>query len=136
MRKIFTATMVALLIPFSVFAQDATASLHQNMKQLGFIAKQIAATINVSTKNQTNAINAGKMTEILKLVYTQAADGVQNLPADQQQAAIVDFQNLVKQEIDLSTQLQAAFTANDNASASVIFGKINELKKEGHDKYK
>lgn len=136
MRKLFTATLVALLIPFSVFAQDATASLKQNMKQLGSLSKQIAATINDSTKNQVNAVNAGKMTEIFKLCYNQAADGMQNVPPDQREAAIADFQNLTKQSIDLSAQLQAAFTANDNASAALLFKKITDLKVEGHDKYK
>lgn len=135
MRKFFIAALVSVLLPAVGFAQDAASSLKANMKQLGTLSKQITATINDSGKNQDNANRAAQMVELFKLVYNQAADGVADIPADQQQAAIADFQNLIQQEIDLTTQVEQAFAANDNASAATLWQKIGEIKHEGHDKY-
>lgn len=135
MTKIFSVLFVTFLIPLSVFAQDATGSLKQNMKQLGALSKTIGATVKDPSKNQDNAVNAEKMANLFKVVFTQAEDGVQNLPADQQQAAIADFQGLIQQEFDLATQLQAAFAANDNATATAIFQKMSDIKHQGHDRF-
>ena len=135
MRHFLIASLVAVLLPTVGFAQEVAGSLKNNMKQLGALSKQITASLNDSTKNQDNANRAGQMVELFKLVYNQAADGVADLPADQQQAAIADFQGLIQQEIDLTTQVEQAFANNDNASAATLWQKINDIKHEGHDKY-
>ncbi|MDG0817218.1 cytochrome b562 [Bdellovibrio svalbardensis] len=135
MRRLFIVTMMALLLPAASFAQDASSSLKQNMKQIGSLTKQIVATVKDSSKDQDNANKSAQLVALFQLVYNQAADGVQDIPADQQQAAIEDFQNLIQQEIDLATQLQAAFASNDTNAAATILQQMNDIKHEGHDKY-
>ncbi|HEX7674047.1 MAG TPA: cytochrome b562 [Bdellovibrio sp.] len=135
MRQFLIASLVAILLPTVGFAQEVAGSLKDNMKQLGSLSKLINATISDSTKNQDNASRAAQMVDLFKVVYNQAADGVADVPADQQQAALADFQSLIQQEIDLTTQLAQDFAANDNSSAAAVWQKITDIRHEGHDKY-
>lgn len=137
MLKKLSLSILTLFLPLSLFADDTmAASLKQNMKQLGTLAKQIGTTISDTSKNQANAAGAAQMTELFKTVYAQAAEGVKDIPADQQEQAIVEFQDLITQEISLSTQLQQAFLDNDNALAAQILQKMTDIKKDGHGKFK
>ena len=60
---------------------------------------------------------------------TQTPDSVTN-------GSLADYQALIEQEIQNLKDLQAAFLKNDNVSALSIVQKLNNIKKEGHDKYK
>lgn len=135
MHKLFLTLITSLLIPFSTFAHDPSSLLHQSMQQLGKISKQINATISDPSQNTLNAANAKKMGELFKIAFDHANEAVEDFPADQQSAAIAEIQNLTSQEGNLASQLQAAFTANDNTSAKLIWQKMQDLKDQGHDKY-
>lgn len=135
MRRLLMLTAVAWMLPAVSFAFDTANSLKQNMKQLGVLNKQITASSTDTNKNQQNAANAGQMVMIFKLVYDQAEDAVHGVPPDKKNAAIELFHKLTQEEIDLSTQLQASFQANDNYTAVRILQKMNEIKHEGHDRF-
>ena len=49
---------------------------------------------------------------------------------------IPNYQSLIDQEIQDLTDLQTALQKNDVASALAVLQKMNNTKKEGHDKYK
>jgi len=135
MRRLFMLTVIAWMLPAASFAFDTANSLKQNMKQLGSLNKQITASSKDPSKNPQNITNAGQMVAIFKLVYDQAEDAMHGVPPDQKEAAIALFHKLTQEEIDLATQLQASFRANDNRTAVLILQKMNDIKHEGHDRF-
>ena len=124
------ALTLSLAFISAASAQDAAAlSLKNNMKQSGNILKQISVSINDASKNQENADLVAKMVGYFQTAKTQTPDSVTN-------GSLADYQALIEQEIQNLKDLQAAFLKNDNVSALSIVQKLNNIKKEGHDKYK
>jgi len=137
MRAFLTLVLMTLsLTATSAFAQDASAaSLKQNMKQIGTLFKAMSTTINDSSKNQDNAKAADQILGLFKLVINQVPDAIEQMPSDQQAAAITDFKSLIQKEIDYTTQLENAFLSNDNAAAAKIYQEMKDTKADGHQKY-
>ena len=104
-------------------------SLKSNMKQTDTLLKKIVSTISDSSKNQENAASVGNMIKLFQTARSQTPDSLKN-------GSLEDYQNLIDQEIQNFTDLQAAFANNDNTLALSIAQKITVIKKEGHDKYK
>lgn len=126
----FLTLAFALVFTAQVFAQDiAPLDLQNNMKQAGILFKQISTTINDVSKNKDNAAATAKMIGYFETAKTQSPDSTTA-------GSLADYQNLMGQEITNLKDLQIAFLANDNAAALSVLQKINNVKKEGHDKYK
>ncbi|MGZ3789659.1 MAG: cytochrome b562 [Bacteriovorax sp.] len=124
------ALTLSLSLVSGLSAQDvATLNLKDNMKQSGIALKQISVSINDASKNQENAALAAKIIGLFQVARTQSPDSVTN-------GSFADYQALIDQEIQNLKDLQAAFLKNDNVTALSIVQKINNVKKEGHDKYK
>lgn len=134
MKNFNFARTLALTLSLSmtsfVFAQEVnTLNLKNNMKQSGVALKQISASINDAAKNQENAALVAKIIGFFETARTQSPDSVTN-------GSFADYQALMDQEIQNLKDLQAAFLKNDNVAALSIVQKLNNVKKEGHDKYK
>jgi hypothetical protein len=123
-------------MPFTSFAHDHASPLHQSMKELGVIIKQVAASISDVNSNKINSENLGKMIEHFKTSYDHAAEAVEDYPENEQTSAIAEIRDLLTQEIQLAQQLQNALNANDNILAKSILDQMNAIKKDGHGKYK
>ncbi|MBC7714939.1 MAG: hypothetical protein H7177_16455 [Rhizobacter sp.] len=124
------ALLFSLVFAGQVFAQDASAlSLKDNMKQSGILFKQVATSINDASKNKDNAAAVLKMIGYFEAAKNQSPDSTTN-------GSLSDYQSMIGEEITNLKTLQAAFVANDNVTALAVLQKINNLKKEGHDKYK
>ena len=78
MRRLFVTTLMALVIPAAAFA----GTLKENMKAIGGFSKQISASVNDSTQNAVNADRAAQMNALFQEVFTQAEDGIANIPAE------------------------------------------------------
>ena len=100
-------------------------SLKANMKQTSALLKQVTQSVNDSTKNAANADNAAKMIELFKTARNQTP-GV---------GSFLEYQSLIDQCIAEFTNLQKAFQNNDNKEALSTIQKLNQIKKEGHDKF-
>lgn len=121
--KLFLVTLCLSVFIFnSAFAQ----SLKSNMKSSQTLLKQIAATMNDTTKNQENAANVSKMVVFFEAARNQSPDS----------GSLKNYQELMDQSIVLMKSLKSAFKANDNALVLSIMQKLNTAKKEGHDLYK
>jgi soluble cytochrome b562 len=124
------ALTLSLSLVSELSAQDVSPlSLKNNKKQSGIILKQISATINDASKNQENAASITKMIGFFQAARSQSPDSVTN-------GSFADYQALIDQEIQNFKDLQDAFQKNDNVAALSIVQKLNNVKKEGHDKYK
>jgi ribosomal protein S8 len=126
----FLTLAFALVFTAQVFAQDiAPLDLKNNMKQAGILFKQISTTINDASKNKDNVAAVAKMIGYFETAKIQSPDSTTA-------GSLADYQNLIDQEITNLKDLQVALLANDNAAALSVLQKINNVKKEGHDKYK
>ncbi len=114
---------------------NSTGDVKDLMKQIGTIFSAIKKTASNAANNATNAQGAKQMVALFGQVVTQAPPSIQNLPADQRATATADFKKMIQQEIDLSTQLAAAFDKNDNSTAVALVQQMNSLKMDGHGKY-
>jgi hypothetical protein len=130
------AAVMFLALPPKTLAHDHTSPIHQSMKQLGILSKQVAATVGEPSQNQANAENAKKMIELFHTSFDHASEAVEDLPVNEQPGALLEIQNMISQEIEMASDLEEAFIANDNAAAKIILKKMVDLKEEGHDKYK
>ena len=143
MRNFLNFSMISLVavvmflgLPIKTFAHDHTSPIHQSMKQLGILSKQISSTVDDANQNQANAVNVKKMIELFHVSFDHATDAVEDLPASEQSIALLEIQNMITQEIQLASELEKAFIANDNSAAKLLLQKMLDLKAEGHDKYK
>lgn len=148
-QKFIFATAMFAAISFvenSVFAQAApqdpsspqidAKTLQQNMKDIGSTFKALATVANDPSQNATSAAQADKILASLQATLNQIPDSISTFPANEQDAALADYKRLIQNEIDLTTKLSASFKANDNATAVSLMTQMNDLKKEGHNKYK
>ncbi len=130
------AAVMSLVLPLQTFGHDHNSPIHQSMKQLGLLSKQVAATVGDPSQNQANAANAKKMIELFQISFDHASEAVEDFPVNEQSGALLEIQNMINQEIEMASDLEEAFIANDNAAAKLILKKMVDLKEEGHDKYK
>ncbi|QDK38129.1 cytochrome b562 [Bdellovibrio sp. NC01] len=139
MKKIFFVSFAAVaLMMSSAFAQElgSSASLKQNMKQLGTLFKAIGSSVADSSQNSKNLEKSQQMTVLFKIVAQQVPETIADLPDGEKEAALKDYQDLMSQEVALSEQLQQAFANNDNAMAAKILQHMGDIRKNGHGKYK
>jgi hypothetical protein len=122
MKLFFTLSLVSLLMVGTVQAQ----SLKSNMKASEKILKQIGASMNDASRNQENAVNAGKMVTAFETMKAQSPDA----------GSFSEYQGLMDQSIAIFKELESAFKNNDNKAVLSLMQKINTAKKEGHDKFK
>jgi hypothetical protein len=113
----------------------STASLKNNMKQIGTIYKALAVSVKDLSQNAQSAAKAGNLVQLFGLVMQQVPDTISSLAPDQQAAALADFKRMIQIEIDHAMALEKAFESNDNAAALSIITEMGATKKEGHSKY-
>jgi soluble cytochrome b562 len=58
------------------------------------------------------------------------------IPVDQRAAFLKDFRSTLGKVLDTLDQLEAALKQNDSASAKELILKLNDIKREGHEKFK
>lgn len=117
--------------------QDPTnSSLKQNMKKIGNLFKTLGSAVSDPTLNAESAQNADQLTALFIEAQSMIPDSIASLSGVEQNAAISDYKSMLQSEADLSKRLSAAFKKNDNNGASALLNQINNLKKDGHNKYK
>ncbi len=127
--------MAAVLFATSLttFAQDAT--LKQNMKEISKLVKAIAASVTAGTVSANDVAASERIVVLFQATQKQSPDFISEVPADQQATLLQQYQHMIQQEIDLVNQLHEALAKNDVAAANAILTKMNDLKKEGHDRF-
>jgi hypothetical protein len=123
--------LVALFLP--LFAHAAT--LEDNMKAIGKLYKGISKTASDASQNKANAAAAGQLVTLFNAALAGVPDAVSKLPASSQATALADYQRIIGLEIANATELQADFTAGNNAAAVGVITKMDSSKREGHTKY-
>lgn len=139
MKKLFFASFTTcVLLMSSAFAQElgSSASLKENMKQLGTLFKAIGSSVNDASQNAKNLENSQQMTALFKVAIQQIPETIADLPDGEKEAALQDYQEMISQEVTLSEQLQQAFANNDNATAAKVLQQMGSVRKDGHGKYK
>jgi soluble cytochrome b562 len=58
------------------------------------------------------------------------------IPVDQRAAFLKDFRSTLGKVLNTLDQLEAALKQNDSASAKELILKLNDIKREGHEKFK
>jgi hypothetical protein len=131
MKAIFRTVLLIGLLSFN----SANAGLKDDMKQISDIFKTIAGQFNDASLNTESADLAGQLVTLFTAALNEVPPSIANLSGPDRDTAIMQFKDLIQQEIDLSTELQKAFLAGDNAGALVILKKINTIRGEGHNAF-
>jgi hypothetical protein len=105
------------------------------MKHIKQLFKGISATVSDPAKNAQNAADAASIANIFATVEDQVPDSISSLPAGEQAAALADYKDMIRREVDFATSLEKAFETNNNSLASSILQQMDDLRKDGHEKY-
>lgn len=131
-----TVLMSTLTLAFVLSTAHANpASLEDNMKHIKTLFKGISASVKDPSKNAQSAADAATIANLFTVVEGQVPDSILDLPANEQKAALDDFKSMIQQEVDFSIALEKAFESGDNAKAASLLQQMDDLRKEGHEKY-
>ena len=123
-------------ITFFILLSVSAATLKENMRDFNAHFKVISATIADSTKNADNAARAREMSQIFVNAKNNVPTSIDSLPPEHKQKAIEQYQGMIQQVIDATTQLQQALLDNDITKAKAILETMKKLKLDGHEKFK
>jgi hypothetical protein len=139
-----STSVVLVLASFALFAAssaNATAlstsalSLKGNMKQIKHLFKRVVAAVNDPSKNTQSAADAASLVALFSTVEDQVPDTISSLPAAEQPAALADYKSLIQKEVEAATALEHAFESGDNAAAALILKEMDDVRRDGHEKY-
>lgn len=131
---VMLVSLVSAAFTFST-AQAHNALIHNDMKQIKVLYKEIAASVSDSTKNAKSAADAAEIAKLFADAQTGTPEAISDLPAAEQADAIADYKSMIQKEIDFATSLQKALDSGDNSLATKILQQMDGVKKEGHEKY-
>jgi len=113
-----------LLVTLKVGA--AMASIKNEMKIIASDLKTISLSINNPSSNSSNIVLAEKI-----MASFQSIRDLNPLGGN-----LIEYQDLIDQEIVLFSELKKNLTAGDQKAALATLDQINVVKKEGHNKFK
>lgn len=132
-----------LLLTFGLTAPALRAGDDENVPPIVAHMRQINENLR-TLRGQYD--QPGLESENVQLVETirmhvQAAQKLEPLktpqiPADQRAAFLRDFRSELDKVLDTLDQLEVALKQGDSAAAKELILKLNDIKKEGHQKFK
>ncbi|AZZ35639.1 hypothetical protein CIK05_02095 [Bdellovibrio sp. qaytius] len=128
----------ALLISASAFAAvtELPKTLSKTMKAMSADLKQVATQVADPKANENSALLSDDFVAMVIHAKDFTPDTVAALPANEQPAALAEYQLMLDQTAEVGVKLAAAFRANDNALATELLNQLSQAKKDGHTKFK
>jgi hypothetical protein len=134
MKKWMTLT-VSLLFTSLTLAQALPSTLKDTMKAMNTDLRAIAAQVNNPQANAASADLADQFVQLVLHSKNFTPDTVNALPADQQAAALAQYNQMLDQVAAMGEQLANALRAGDNAQAAALITQLNHAKNDGHDQF-
>jgi hypothetical protein len=120
----------ALLMATNVFASSPLGDV---MKAMGERAKVIKAQLPDPSLNASSATLSGEIQKLALSCKDLLPPKVDKMPdGPDKEHAIEHYKKMIPELGVLLGSLQAAFQANDNAQAKLVFGQVTDFMKHGH----
>ena len=116
--------------------QSMPGTLHDTMKAMAKLLKQVISQSNDSSRNASSAALAEQFAMVTHHAKNFVPDSLLSLPANQRGQAISQFNELLDEVTEQGHSLSRAFVAGDNAKAAQILAQLDLLKKQGHGLFK
>ena len=136
-RLLFLTVVCALTAPVAVRAADEPETeLGGKMEKIGGAFRALRRQVADPAKNADSLTKVATIREnaqaALKLEPAKKAE----VPAAQQAKFVADYQAEMKKFIEMTTKVEAALKANNNAEAEKLLAAMNDHQKQSHKTFK
>ena len=137
---IFTA-VCALAFGLGVRAQDAKkdepeTELGQKMEKMSGAFRALRRQAGDASKNADSIAKVQALRQNAQAAIKLEPAKKSEIPAADQAKFVADYQAKMKELIELTNKLEAAFKANNNEEAQKILGTMGDAQKAGHKQFK
>ncbi|MBC7742782.1 MAG: hypothetical protein H7061_11320 [Bdellovibrionaceae bacterium] len=135
MKQIFLAIFTLVSLNLS-HAQTLPADLKETMKAIGADMKKLMAQSSNAAANADSATISQDLVRLATHAKQFLPDTIKSLSGDKRGAAETDYRQQLSQVVQMGSDLNLAFSSNDNGKAAMILKQLNQSKREGHSAYK
>ncbi len=116
--------------------QSMPGTLHETMKLMAKLLKQVIAQASDSSRNSSSAALAEQFAMVTHHAKNFVPDSLLSLPSNQRGPAISQYNQLLENVTEQGHALSLSFRLEDNAKALQILAQLDSLKKQGHGLFK
>ena len=116
--------------------QTMPGTLHDTMKTMGKLLKQVISQASDSSRNPSSAALAEQFAMVTHHAKNFVPDSLLSLPPNQRGPAISQYNQLLDDVTEQGHSLSRAFSFGDNTKALQILAQLDSLKKQGHGLFK
>ena len=137
-RRRLLIQILALGLFFLPDSLHADSPLEKQMNQMRRSFKELKKAMEapVEADKQRYLGWVADLKKASEAAKTMEPEKTEKIPADQQKAFLEGYQSKMEESIELTDELGKAIEAGKWAEAKTLIGQMNQVQREGHNKYR